>query len=184
MVAVRVARSQAAKQTKPAAKPASVCVQCHKTVTPQIVTDWSLSQHSKNEVDCSDCHGSEHKSASDVAKARIPTPETCATCHEQQVEQFKKGKHAHAWAAMKAMPTAHWQPMALMEGMKGCGGCHKIGLKSEADIRRCLSYPPSVLEGRGASTAGLSDLSHGLRPPAVGDVFRIQAWRALSAEAE
>lgn len=135
IVAVQVARSQATKQTKPAAKPASVCVQCHKTVTPQIVTDWSLSQHSKNEVDCSDCHGSEHKSAADVAKAKIPTPETCATCHEQQVEQFKKGKHAHAWAAMKAMPTAHWQPMALMEGMKGCGGCHKIGLKSEADIR-------------------------------------------------
>jgi hypothetical protein len=36
---------------------------------------------------------------------------------------------------MKAMPTFHWQPMALTEGMKGCGGCHKIGLKSEADIK-------------------------------------------------
>jgi hypothetical protein len=36
---------------------------------------------------------------------------------------------------MKAMPTAHFQPMALMEGMKGCGGCHKIGIKSEEDIK-------------------------------------------------
>jgi hypothetical protein len=36
---------------------------------------------------------------------------------------------------MKAMPTAHWQPMALMEGMKGCGGCHKLGLKTEAEIQ-------------------------------------------------
>jgi len=35
---------------------------------------------------------------------------------------------------MKAMPTAHWQPIALMEGMKGCGGCHKIGLKTEEEI--------------------------------------------------
>jgi hypothetical protein len=51
------------------------------------------------------------------------------------VKQFKAGKHAAAWAAMKAMPTAHWQPMALMEGMKGCGGCHKIGLKTEAEIK-------------------------------------------------
>jgi hypothetical protein len=50
------------------------------------------------------------------------------------VAQFKSGKHAAAWAAMKALPTAHWQPMALMEGMKGCGGCHKIGVKSEEDI--------------------------------------------------
>jgi hypothetical protein len=36
---------------------------------------------------------------------------------------------------MKAMPTFHWQPMALIEGMKGCGGCHKIGLKTEAEIK-------------------------------------------------
>jgi hypothetical protein len=35
---------------------------------------------------------------------------------------------------MKAMPTAHWQPMALTEGMKGCGGCHKLGLKTDAEI--------------------------------------------------
>jgi cytochrome c553 len=37
---------------------------------------------------------------------------------------------------MNAMPTAHWQPMELMDGMKGCGGCHKIGLKSEDDIQK------------------------------------------------
>jgi hydroxylamine dehydrogenase len=33
------------------------------------------------------------------------------------------------------MPTAHMQPMAMMEGMKGCGGCHKIGVKTEAEIK-------------------------------------------------
>jgi hypothetical protein len=33
------------------------------------------------------------------------------------------------------MPTAHAQPVAMMEGMKGCGGCHKIGLKTEAEIQ-------------------------------------------------
>jgi hypothetical protein len=52
------------------------------------------------------------------------------------VEQFKKGKHAVAWAAMNAIPAAHFQPMTLMGGMKGCGGCHKIGLKSEDDIKK------------------------------------------------
>jgi cytochrome c553 len=36
---------------------------------------------------------------------------------------------------MNAMPTIHFQPMALTEGMKGCGGCHKIGLKSEAELK-------------------------------------------------
>jgi len=114
----------------------SNCVKCHSKVTPGIVSDWKLSKHSLGNVDCSACHGEGHQSADDVAKVRIPTPKTCAECHEEQYEQFKDGKHAAAWAAMKAMPTIHWQPMALTEGMKGCGGCHKIGLKSEAEIAR------------------------------------------------
>jgi len=60
------------------------------------------------------------------------------------VKQFKSGKHAAAWAAMKAMPTAHWQPMALMEGMKGCGGCHKLGIKSEAEIKELKKTGPGL----------------------------------------
>jgi hypothetical protein len=110
------------------------CVSCHKEVTPNIVSDWELSTHSKNEVECISCHGDGHTTAEDIADVEIPTAETCNTCHEDQVAQFKKGKHALAWAAMKAMPTAHWQPMALMEGMKGCGGCHKIGIKTDDEI--------------------------------------------------
>jgi len=111
------------------------CVECHKKTTPNIVSDWQLSKHSQNDVDCTACHGEDHKAANDYAVARIPTPDTCAQCHEEKVAQFKKGKHALAWAAMKAMPTAHAQPVAMMEGMKGCGGCHKLGLKSEAENR-------------------------------------------------
>jgi len=110
------------------------CVDCHARVTPSIVSDWKLSKHSAIEVGCDTCHGDEHTSASDVAKVKILTPETCATCHQAQVEQFKHGKHAMGWAAMEAMPTIHWQPMALIEGQKGCGGCHKIGLKTPAEI--------------------------------------------------
>jgi hypothetical protein len=72
-------------------------------------------------------------SEEDVHKAGRMKPERCAMCHQVQWEEFKGGKHALAWAAMKAMPTAHRQPMALMDGMKGCGGCHKIGLKTEKE---------------------------------------------------
>ena len=115
---------------------AQECVNCHKKINPNIVSDWQLSKHSQNDVDCSVCHGDKHKDSSDVANVQIPTPDTCADCHEERVEQFKKGKHAPAWAALKAMPTTHWQPMELMEGMKGCGGCHKIGLKTEEEIKK------------------------------------------------
>lgn len=114
---------------------AQQCVDCHKAVTPKIVSDWQVSKHSQMGIECSICHGDQHTSAQDVSKVQIPTPNTCATCHDARVREFKGGKHAFAWAAMKAMPTAHAQPIALMEGMKGCGGCHKIGVKTEAEIQ-------------------------------------------------
>jgi hydroxylamine dehydrogenase len=115
---------------------ADICVDCHKNRQPNIVIDWGISKHSENDVDCATCHGDAHTTEQDFVKAEIPTPETCAQCHETQVEQFSKGKHALAWAAMNAMPTIHHQPAALIEGMKGCGGCHKIGLKSEEDVKK------------------------------------------------
>lgn len=114
---------------------AGTCVDCHKTVTPAVVSDWQLSKHAENGIDCSGCHGDGHQSAADVANVKIPTPETCGTCHEERVRQFMSGKHAAAWAAMKAMPTIHYQPMVMTEGMKGCGGCHKLGAKSPDEIR-------------------------------------------------
>jgi hypothetical protein len=124
-----------AATNQPPSAAAKSCVPCHEKLTPNIVTDWRISRHHDTEVGCADCHGEGHTSTNDVDKVRIPTPDTCAECHEQQVAQFKSGKHALAWAAMKAMPTIHWQPMAMTEGVKGCGGCHKIGLKSEAEIK-------------------------------------------------
>jgi uncharacterized CHY-type Zn-finger protein len=117
-----------------AADVGAACVECHSKVTPKIVSDWKQSKHSEAGISCDACHGAAHTTAADAAKAGIPTPDTCATCHPAQVAQFKKGKHSMAWAAMEAMPTIHWQPMALTEGMKGCGACHKLGIKSAAQI--------------------------------------------------
>ncbi|MBE0643182.1 MAG: cytochrome C [Bacteroidetes bacterium] len=112
------------------------CIDCHRLKTPGIVSDWELSKHSKSGVTCNVCHGTGHNGLQDIDKVRIPTPAVCGECHAQQVAQFTKGKHADAWASSNAMPTAHFQPMALMSGMKGCNGCHKIGLKTEADIKQ------------------------------------------------
>jgi hypothetical protein len=122
-------------QAQPASRGSgAACIDCHTRVTPAIVNDWKQSKHSEANIVCDTCHGDQHTTSIDFAKAKIPTPDTCDQCHGDPVAQFKKGKHALAWAAMEAMPTIHWQPMALIEGMKGCGGCHKIGLKSEKDI--------------------------------------------------
>lgn len=110
------------------------CIECHYEVTPKAVSDWQISKHSENDVDCSACHGTEHTSMNDYANAKLPTYETCNVCHSTQSEQYLKGKHALAWVSMNAMPTIHMQPMSLIEGQKGCGGCHKIGIKSEEEI--------------------------------------------------
>lgn len=113
---------------------AQECVDCHRGVTPGAVADWELSAHAENGVSCAVCHGGEHTTADDVAAAELPTIDTCAACHGARADEFRAGKHALAWTAMNAMPTTHALPMALVEGMKGCGGCHKLGVKSEAEV--------------------------------------------------
>jgi len=109
------------------------CIECHARSTPGIVSDWKLSRHSEASVGCDSCHGTAHGTAADASKALLPGPGTCARCHATQVAQYRGSKHALAWAAMMAMPTFHYQPPVLTDGLKGCGGCHAIGLREETD---------------------------------------------------
>src|SRR5258708_26321332 len=72
-----------------AASPSAQCIECHTKTTPSIVSDWKLSKHSQSDVGCVVCHGDQHTSATDVSKVKIPTPDTCANCHLDQVAQYK-----------------------------------------------------------------------------------------------
>lgn len=110
------------------------CVECHKGINPGIVGDWELSRHGEMAMQCGVCHGDGHTSADDVKEVDLPTPDTCAKCHNNTVEEFKAGKHAKAWAAMHAMSSVHLGANDPTEDIKGCGGCHKIGLKTEDEI--------------------------------------------------
>ncbi len=112
-------------------KDGSICIDCHKKVTPGIVSQHLSSKMAKAGVDCSDCHGKEHKGMEDFLKAKLPTPSTCENCHLEQVKQYKEGKHNLGWIAASAMPMWAHQPKAVVgEGYKGCSSCHKIGEKS------------------------------------------------------
>lgn len=116
------------------AKEKSLCIECHKKVTPGIVEQHLKSKMFKAGVDCSDCHGDEHKTEKDFLKAKLPTPSTCEGCHPQQVKQFKEGKHNLGWIAASSMPMWAHQPKAVVgEGYKGCSWCHKIGEKGESE---------------------------------------------------
>jgi len=116
----------------------SNCILCHEKVTSGIVKEWAGSKMSDS-MDCQDCHGSAHKSAQDAKKAELPTPDHCGSCHATQYKQYADGKHALAWVAMEAMPTTGFQPHPYIEGLKGCGGCHRIGLR-DAKSRRDYRY--------------------------------------------
>lgn len=116
-----------------AAKQKSACIDCHKKVTPGVVEQYFEGKMSKKGVDCSSCHGSEHKKMDDAKLAQMPTPETCTGCHKKQTDQFKAGKHNLAWIASSSMPMMGHQPKAVAgEGYKGCSSCHKIGVQPDA----------------------------------------------------
>ena len=107
------------------------CITCHRKVSPGQVHDWELSLHHDNDVTCSVCHGEEHTSAEDVDKVRLPDEKVCGECHEDQFAQFKKGKHNFGWTVLNAIPATHLAPDELIEGGRGCGGCHNMGIKTE-----------------------------------------------------
>ena len=109
------------------------CVDCHTKVSPGMVQDWKASEHSKNDVTCSTCHGEKHTTAEDSKLAMLPNEAKCAECHEEQFESFKKGKHNFGWAVLNAIPATHLAPDELIEGGRGCGGCHNMGIRTEAD---------------------------------------------------
>ena len=99
---------------------------------------------------CSQCHGDAHKDATDAAKATLPTPETCKGCHKKQYDQYMGGKHSKGWVAMAAMPTNSLQPHPYISGLKGCGGCHRVGIKLLADPKTNKTTRVRVFKSSGA----------------------------------
>ena len=106
-------------------KKESDCIVCHRMVTPGVVKDWESGKMSQS-LDCEVCHG-QHTGPDDIDKLKMPSAKDCAMCHSDQAEQFGEGKHALAWTAMEAMPRTAHQPGPIVGGLKGCGGCHRMG---------------------------------------------------------
>lgn len=111
---------------------ADECIDCHSKISPGQVADYQTSKHAESgDVTCKTCHGDKHKSADDSTLAELPDEKVCAGCHEQQFNQFADGKHNFGWTSLNAIPATHMAPDELIEGGRGCGGCHNMGIKSE-----------------------------------------------------
>jgi hypothetical protein len=117
----------------------STCLECHTTISPGQVNDWKVSMHAENDVTCSVCHGEDHQTAEDYKKAMLPDESVCADCHQDQFDSFSAGKHNFGWTVLNAIPATHFAPDELIEGGRGCGGCHNMGIKSEEQKQEQLA---------------------------------------------
>ena len=78
------------------------CIACHVSATPGIVVSYTKSNHAEKNISCSQCHNVQegdpaafNHNGYEITK--IPTPNYCATCHADEVEQNSMSKHA--WTA-------------------------------------------------------------------------------------
>jgi hypothetical protein len=121
----------------------SSCEDCHQKISPGLVKDFNRGKMAKT-MTCEGCHGKNHTSEKDAAKAELPTIATCQACHPGQSKEYLSGKHALGTIAMEAMPYTHRQPDAFIKGQKGCGGCHTLGLtdasKRKTKAREYYAY--------------------------------------------
>jgi len=134
--------------------PDADCIACHAKVTPGIVEQYLEGAMGKpgvqnpeacssqecrmalktygGRIPCTACHGSEHETATDWEKARLPDYHVCEQCHPVQVEEYLKSKHALAWKAMMAVAGLLHLPKEIL--LQGCGKCHEIGVKTPEDL--------------------------------------------------
>ena len=68
------------------------CVDCHGKISPGQVQDWKASKHFTQDITCATCHGTEHQTAEDAKKAKLPDEHVCAECHEKQFTEFADRK--------------------------------------------------------------------------------------------
>lgn len=88
-----------------------------------ILTDWHGTAHAAAGINCSDCHGTD-------PWVERPGHETCASCHDFQVETFLKGRHGMRLAhdGLSPMrPELARQPMKAEASHRSldCSACHQ-----------------------------------------------------------
>ena len=107
------------------------CIDCHtkSNMAPKMIDSWKESKHAEMGVGCLSCHQAE-KGEFDAFLHHgtyvglTPTPKDCATCHEQEVEENTKSKHAYQFWLMANTDGAIFNP--IIGTKQGCNSCHTI----------------------------------------------------------
>lgn len=163
------------------------CVTCHRKESPGIVSQFGFSSMAAANVKCSDCHevtanypGSVSHEGTYVLKT--PTVIKCQKCHDEEVSQFLKSRHAIpsyvAYAGSEGLsPSQLKEYQAIPEGafdpqkarnaifaLEGpditrfaCVACHEIGKPADdgstGQCQKChLRHEFSLEQARKAET--------------------------------
>ncbi len=77
------------------------CIECHAATSPGIVWQWRSSTHAEANVGCVECHEAGEEDPDGFAHygvhiATVVTPRDCASCHDDEAEEFAASHHAAA----------------------------------------------------------------------------------------
>lgn len=121
------------------------CITCHEKehMAPQMIDQWMSSKHAKEGVGCMSCHTAEktdfdafqHPDGGPLV-ALHPTPKDCASCHEKEVEENTKSKHAYNFWLYAAADRAIFEP--IVGTKQGCEMCHNLSnLWPDGSVGEC-----------------------------------------------
>lgn len=95
------------------------CLNCHSTMTPDLVDQWGQSKHALDNVKCNVCHG-EKTSEDFIAR---PQKERCRACHPDQVKTISESRMNRVTCS--ACHPIHKFSSMIARKSNTCTGCHK-----------------------------------------------------------
>ena len=117
------------------------CLSCHEKQSPMVVEQWRDSKHGQNEIGCMACHDTEITKT--IVSDRCPekvavvvSPQVCANCHEDEVEQQSGTKHATTLHFLVNVLKDPWTVKGANsepERAIGCYMCHGSIVKDETN---------------------------------------------------
>ena len=96
---------------------------------PRLITAWSVTNHARGGINCTDCHGGNTASDGATPWQDNPGAKACRECHESESDGFERGKHGmrlkHHLPPMT--PESARQPMKSAAAHKDltCNSCHR-----------------------------------------------------------
>jgi hypothetical protein len=135
------------------------CVSCHKDDNPGLVNEWKKSEHSKQNVDCYDCHKAKegepgayaHKKYNDtpVFITTIVSPKQCSTCHAKEVDQQQPSHHAKGGQILASLDNIMGEVIGGPAAVNaGCLQCHGGTVKLDKNNRPTPQTWPDTGIGR------------------------------------